>query len=131
MASKAQYRGFNTVNNRFGGTVKTDIELVKQDLLNHFAIRKGEKLLQPEFGCDLLDLIMEPLDQGTKDLILEEVTRIINSEPRVRADQILLDEYEHGVMIDVSLTYIQNNQSERMLIQFSRQDGTVIDTAGV
>ena len=27
-----------------------DIDLVKQDLINHFYIRKGEKLENPEFG---------------------------------------------------------------------------------
>ena len=28
----------------------TDAELIKRDLLNHFAIRKGEKLENPNFG---------------------------------------------------------------------------------
>ena len=44
-----RYRGFSTINQ-----VKkfrlTDIELVKRDLINHFGIKKGQKLMNPEFG---------------------------------------------------------------------------------
>ena len=41
----ATYRGFNTVNNNFGSSKLTETDLIKRDLLNHFAIRKGEKLM--------------------------------------------------------------------------------------
>jgi len=40
----ATYKGFSTINNDFGSPKLTDTDLIKRDLLNHFAIRKGEKL---------------------------------------------------------------------------------------
>ena len=43
------YKGFST-NNRSKKFRVTDFELVKQDLINHFNIRKGEKLMNPNFG---------------------------------------------------------------------------------
>ena len=56
----ATYKGFSTVNNNFGSSKLTDTDLIKRDLLNHFAIRKGEKLMNGEFGTSLRDLIMDP-----------------------------------------------------------------------
>ncbi len=58
----ALYNGFSTLN----GSKKfklTDFELVKQDLQNHFGIRKGEKLMNPEFGTIIWDLLFEPLNE--------------------------------------------------------------------
>ena len=43
------YKGFSTQagNRNFR---LTDFNLIKQDILNHFNIRKGEKLMRPNFG---------------------------------------------------------------------------------
>lgn len=121
----AQYIGYSTVNNDFQSVRLTDTELVKRNLLNTFAIRKGEKLNNPEFGSSIVDLVMEPLTEQVKNLILEEINRVIASEPRVRPENIIVDEYENGIQVDISLTYVQNNLTERMFILFNRQDGTV------
>lgn len=124
----AQYIGYSTVNNEFQSVRLTDTELVKRDLLNTFAIRKGEKLHNPEFGSSVVDLVMEPLTEQVKNLILEEINRVIDSEPRVRPENIIVDEYENGIQVDISLTYVQNNLTERMIVLFNRQDGTVRNT---
>jgi phage baseplate assembly protein W len=54
------YRGLSTLgqNKKFR---LTDIELVKRDLLNHFQIRKGEKLMNPNFGSIIWNMLFEPL----------------------------------------------------------------------
>jgi hypothetical protein len=48
-SSSFRYKGFssNETKNNFK---LYDIELVKRDLMNHFYIRKGEKLENPNFG---------------------------------------------------------------------------------
>ena len=46
----ALYRGYNTVDNQTTKTRLEDEELIKRDLINHFNIRKGEKLMRPDFG---------------------------------------------------------------------------------
>ena len=43
------YRGYSTIGNTFKGVRVNDQELIKRDLLNHFAIRKGEKLMNYRF----------------------------------------------------------------------------------
>jgi len=124
----AQYIGYTTISNEFGPTRLTDVELVKRDLLNHFAIRKGEKLLNPEFGSSIVDLVMEPLTPEVKNLILDEVNAVINNDPRVSPQNILVDEFENGIMVEMSLLFISANLAERLRIAFNRQDGTVLET---
>ena len=55
----ATYKGISTVNNNFGSIKLTDTDPIKRDLLTHFA-RKGEKLMNANFGTSIRDLIMDP-----------------------------------------------------------------------
>jgi phage baseplate assembly protein W len=47
----------------------TDAELVKQNLYNHFNVRKGEKLMQPNFGTIIWNMLFEPLTEETKAIL--------------------------------------------------------------
>lgn len=118
----AVYKGFSTVNNNFGGVKITDTELIKRDLLNHFAIRKGEKLMNGNFGTSLRDLIMDPLTEETKAIVIQEVNTVIETDPRVRAEGITLDEYENGLQIEMTLRYVLDNQTENLVVRFDRPD---------
>jgi phage baseplate assembly protein W len=62
------YRGFSTLvpNKKFR---LTDMELVKQDIINHFNIRKGEKLMNPNFGTIIWNVLHEPFTEELKSLI--------------------------------------------------------------
>ena len=121
----AMYRGFSTLQGNFSSTKVVDSELVKRDLLNAFAIRKGEKVGTPGYGSGALDLVMEPLTEEVKNLLLEEVTSTIAQDPRVSLQQLVIEEYENGLQAQINLLYVQSNQSENLVINFDRQDGTV------
>ena len=121
----AMYRGFSTLQGNFLSTKVVDTELVKRDLLNAFAIRKGEKVGTPGYGSGVLDLVMEPLTEEVKNLLLEEVTSTIAQDPRVSLQQLVIEEYENGLQAQINLLYVQTNQSESLVINFDRQDGTV------
>jgi phage baseplate assembly protein W len=116
----AIYKGISTVNNNFGSIKLTDTDLIKRDLLNHFAIRKGEKLMNAEFGTSLRDLIMDPLTEETKALIVQEVDAVIKNDPRVRSEGVTIDEYEGGLRIEMIVRYVISNQVENLLIKFDR-----------
>ena len=45
VASSRAYRGLSTVDPANKSNILYDIALIKQDLMNHFHIRQGEKLL--------------------------------------------------------------------------------------
>jgi len=122
----ATYKGFSTINNDFGSSKLNDTDLIKRDLLNHFAIRKGEKLMDGNFGTSLRDLIMDPLTEETKQLIVEEVNTVIQTDPRVRPEEVTLDEYENGLQVQIVLRYVIDNQVENLQVRFDRPDNAAI-----
>jgi len=117
------HRGISTVNPENTNVVLYDIALIKQDILNHFHIRQGEKLSDPEFGTIIWDALFEPLTPALKDAITQNVQRIISSDPRVRAENVIVDQYESGLRIEASLTYLPYNISESLRLTFDENAG--------
>lgn len=113
------YKGFSTVN-RIKKFRVTDVDLVKQDLLNHFHTRKGERVMQPNFGSIIWGLIFEPIDSQTRQLIIDDVTRIVNYEPRLSLQNITIIEQEHGIQIELDLIFIPTNQTTSLNLQFDQ-----------
>lgn len=120
----AKYRGFNTID-QYKKFRVVDIELVKRDLINHFNIRKGEKLMNPEFGSIVWSLIFEPLDEETKALLKADVQQVVNYDPRVRADSVVLSEFDYGLLIEVDMTFLPTNESTTLSLKFDRESQTL------
>ena len=118
MANAPNFIGFSTINKKKPPYTLTDFELVKTDLLNHFSTRKGERVMLPGFGTIIYDLLMDPLDNTTKDLIMEDATRIIEAEPRVKIDSIKLSEHDSTILLETQLTYLPLGITEDLAIQF-------------
>ena len=117
------FKGFSTQGRTFQDPKLYDIELVKQDLFNHFNIRKGEKLENPEFGTNIWQYLFDPLDDQTKNAIVEDVQTVINYDPRVTLDQLEIDEYEHGIQITLSVLYIGYGLGETFNLLFDQNEG--------
>ena len=113
-----RYRGLSTVDQ-----VKkfrlTDYELVKRDLINHFSIQKGQKLMNPEFGSIIWKMLYEPLTEDVKSVIVEDVRTIANYDPRLRVDSVLLDEFEQGLQIQIDLTFLPGNFVDSLTLEFN------------
>ena len=118
------YRGFSTV----GRTRKfrlTDFELVKQDLINHFYIRKGEKLMNPEFGTIIWNVVHEPLTEDLKSVIVTDIKAIAGYDPRISIDNVVITEYDQGIQVELQLRYVQTNQTNLLNLQFDNQNNTL------
>ena len=117
------YKGLSTVNPENVSKTLYDIGLIKQDLLNHFHIRQGEKLENPEFGTIIWDVLFEPMTDSLKEAIINNVTEIVNGDPRVTASAIVVDQYESGIQIECELTYLPYNISEKLKFEFDQNSG--------
>jgi phage baseplate assembly protein W len=122
VASK-MYKGFSTVSLNTENFSLYDLELIKQDLLNHFYVRQGERLMNPTFGTIIWDLLFEPLTEQIKDLILQNVNQIINYDPRVKAESVIVTAYESGIQVECQLTYLSYNLSESIRLRFDQENG--------
>ena len=117
------FSGFSTQGRDFKDPKVYDLELVKQDLLNHFNIRKGEKLENPDFGTNIWSYVFDPLDGETKDAIIQEVEQVVNYDPRVALDQIEVLDSEHGIQVRMAILYIGYGLGESINLLFDNQQG--------
>ena len=118
------YRGFSTI----GRTRKyrlTDFELVKQDLINHFYIRKGEKLMNPNFGTIIWNVVHEPLTEDLKSVIISDIKSIAEYDPRISIDNVIITEFDQGIQVELQLRYVLTNQTNLLNLQFDNQNNTL------
>lgn len=120
------YKGFSTVNADTENFALYDFQLIQQDLLNHFHTRQGERLMNPQYGTVIWDLLFEPLTEDVKNVITENVNAIINYDPRIQASQVTVVAYETGLQIECILTYLPYNISQTMQLSFDQANGLML-----
>lgn len=118
------YKGFSTLGRNRNFRL-TDFELVKQDLINHFYIRKGEKLMNPDFGTIIWNVVHEPLTEDLKSVIVTDIKAIASYDPRLSVDNVVITEYEQGIQVELQLRYVQTNQTNLLNLQFDNQNNTL------
>jgi phage baseplate assembly protein W len=119
-----RYKGFSTVNQSKKFKI-SDLDLVKQDLLNHFSIRKGEKLMQPNFGSLIWNMLYEPLTAEVKAAIISDVQTIVNYDPRLNVNNVLINELDNGVQIQIDLVFLPGNYADSLKLNFDTNAKTV------
>jgi len=117
------YRGFSTVDTQSTSVKLFDQELIKQDILNQFNTRKGERLMNPEFGSIIWDLIYEPLTPSVKQQISTDIDRILESDPRVIPTAVNIVEQDYGFLLELTLTYKNLDVSDSMILSFDKRVG--------
>ncbi|CAB4130357.1 baseplate wedge subunit [uncultured Caudovirales phage] len=120
----SRYRGFSTVGRQFKFRL-TDFDLAKQGLINHLQISKGEKLMNPEFGSSIWSMIFENMTSDLTSEIVAEVSRIVKLDPRLTLNDISIVEYEHGLQVNLALTYVGEIQPSLLKLSFERESGMV------
>jgi phage baseplate assembly protein W len=120
------YTGFSSIDPTNSGSRLCDFELIKQDILNHFNTRKGERVMNPRFGSIIWDLLMEPLSDETRDALNQDIIEICNSDPRVVPTQLDLTEYENGYILDITLVLKGTDQSTNMRLTFDQSIGLTV-----
>ena len=122
--SSFTYKGFSSSESAKGFKLY-DLDLVKQDIINHFYIRKGEKLENPSFGTIIWDMIFEQFTEEVKTLIAKDVETIINYDPRVVVKNVSVASTEQGMRIEAEVVYVPFNVSERMTFNFDRNNSVI------
>ncbi len=117
------YRGFSTVDESTTNVKLYDFDLIKQDILNQFNTRKGERVMNPAFGSVIWDLIYEPLTPGVKQQISSDIDRILNSDPRVVPTLVNIVEQDYGFLLEITLSYLGTDVSDSMILSFDKRVG--------
>ncbi len=67
----------------------------------------GERIMQPTYGCNLKDLLFEPINTTLETYIKEHINdQILYHEPRITLDKLTLDDSRNSEgIIEVTLEY--------------------------
>ena len=115
------YRGFSTVNPGNNSFQQYDIAVIKQNLLNHFNIRQGEKLSDPNFGCIIWDLLMDPADSNVEKLAKEDIQRILKKDPRVGEKEVKVLVLDNSISAEVIIDVIPFGSVETLYLTYTQQ----------
>jgi phage baseplate assembly protein W len=119
------YKGFSTVDPATGGINLYDFSLIQQDILNNFNTKRGERVMNPNFGSIIWELLMEPLTDQVRHALVDDITRICNSDPRVALTDINITEYPSGYFLDLTLTLKNTDQSATLSLTFDQNIGLI------
>jgi len=116
----AKFKGFSTVDRIRAPYTLEGRDLVKRDLLNTFYTKKGERLMRPNYGSVIWDLLMNPDDIATEKEIRDDVERIIDSDPRVDLLDTVIIYMDHTIRIEINLKYVLLNDSDTLYLEYTR-----------
>jgi hypothetical protein len=116
------FKGYSTVGKEWGNFKIYDIELAKRDLLNEIYTRKGERLMSPEYGYIVWDVLFDPLTDELVEVIREDTLRIVSRDPRLAFDSLDVTENvdQQTLTVKVLLNYVPTATLTELVAVFSR-----------
>jgi uncharacterized protein len=91
----------------------------------------GERVMLPQYGCNLEELVFESLDTRMKTLMADKVeSAILYHEPRIDLEGVRLDdsrELEGVVLIEVIYRVKSTNSRFNFVFPYYRLEGTDIN----
>ena len=122
MAKTVSFTGFSTNNmaNPTQWKIK-DINLVNHDLMNHFNTRLGSRLMMPEYGTIIWDLIFEPFNDSIREKVVDDVKRVIGLDSRVELIEITVSETDYGITVSTQLLYNPWNVADSFAVDFDKR----------
>ena len=75
--------------------------------------------MNPNFGSIIWNMLYEPMTADVEATIIDDVKRIVNYDPRLRVDGVLINEFEYGLPIQIDLTFRPGNYSEQLRLDFN------------
>ncbi|MDZ8025861.1 MAG: GPW/gp25 family protein [Nostoc sp. SerVER01] len=94
--------------NQDTGTVEmvSDEEDIVQSLEIILSTRPAERIMQPDFGCELSQFLFEEISQGLITGIKGTISdALLYHEPRIDVEDINIDESEKEGLLLISVTY--------------------------
>ena len=90
----------------------------------------GERLMKPEYGCDLHSMVFAQIDSHTEQAIIEMISNaILLYEPRITLHDVLIDSeemLEGKLMVTLDYTIRKVNVRRNIVYPFYLSEGTNI-----
>ena len=116
---------------------RAGVELLEQELDIASSLEillgtaQGERIMLPEYGCNLDELLFESLDTRMKTLMADKIeSAILYHEPRIELENVSLDEnreWEGVVLIEIKYRVKATNSRFNFVYPYYKQEGTDIN----
>lgn len=116
----AKFLGLNTVDRVRAPFTLVDSDLVKRDLMNEFYTKKGERVMRPNHGSIIWDLLMDPASPELEQQIKDDVERIVSHDPRVKLIDTVVFMLENVIRVDIVLEFKPNLAQDTLYLTFIR-----------
>jgi phage baseplate assembly protein W len=77
--------------------------------------------MNPNFGTIIWNTLFEPLTQEVRQVIIDDVKKIVSYDPRLAVDRVTIDEFEQGIQVLIDLRYVTTDQRNILRLQFDRE----------
>jgi phage baseplate assembly protein W len=111
---------FSGPSGPFNSTYSTK-DQIKSNLINLLLTDKGERIMNPEFGCDLRTVLFEGIVENTSERIRELIYDNVNIfVPDVELTDILIinDEDQNTINITVKYRLKISQEADQITVQF-------------
>lgn len=106
-----------------------DEEDIQQSLAILLSTKLGERIMQPDFGCNLSDFVFGEMDSSLLGEIEEEITNaLIQQEPRIDVDVIDIDQDPNTpglLLININYMIRSTNTRSNMVYPFYLNEATL------
>lgn len=108
----------------------TDVEDINNSLIILLSTRPGERVMFPDYGCDLQEMLFKPLELTLITQMKGTIERaILYHEPRIdllNIDIDTTDELEGQILIKIDYEVRNTNTRSNMVFPFYKSEATEI-----
>ncbi|TNF43896.1 MAG: hypothetical protein EP310_04000 [Bacteroidetes bacterium] len=104
-------------------------EDIKQSLIILLSTIKGERVMQPDYGANMEDLLFEPLNVSFAQRMSGQIERaILFFEPRIKTDDITYTQDNENGLVEIRIDYtiIATNNRRNIVYPYYLNEGTDI-----
>jgi phage baseplate assembly protein W len=117
------YVGFSSLQFQYDkNLVMRNLTLIKQDLINNIYTRPGERVMMCAYGTRIPDIVGDPLDETTINIVQQDIAQVFDNDPRVQLiDLQLIPLYDQNTLMvfaDVGYQYLSFRDQFSISIQF-------------
>lgn len=107
--------------------LKSAEENIKQSVRIIIGTAKGERVMRPEFGCEVHDYVFASADPATLSMIEDSVEEaLVQWEPRIDIESVDArqdDANPNRVLVDIDYWIRETNSSANMVYPFYLKEG--------
>ena len=93
--------------------------------------RTGERIMQPKYGCNMDEMVFEPLSTQVKTIIKDKIkTAILYLEPRIDVTSITINttnELEGEILIEIEYVVRATNNRFNFVFPYYINEGTELN----